>query len=152
MVAGWTRSPKTVSAELTGSKLAAAVILALATIVAAWSAYQATRWGGEQAKASRGALEARADASQLTTIYTAEVQVDVQLWTLWLQQAADDNEPGLAFVAERFRDEFKPAFEAWSTLVPDSETPPGTPFDLPEYAPETRDQAEARLDEFGGVR
>ena len=33
-------------------ELAAAVLLALATIVAAWSAYQATRWGGEQAKAS----------------------------------------------------------------------------------------------------
>ncbi len=37
-------------------ELAAAVILARATIVAAWSAYQATRWGGEQAKASRSAL------------------------------------------------------------------------------------------------
>ena len=126
-------------------ELAAAVILALATIVAAWSAYQATRWGGEQAKASRSALEARADASQLTTIFTAEIQVDVQLWTLWLQQTADENEPGTAFVAERFRDEFKPAFEAWLALVPEGEAPPGTPFDLPEYAPESRDQAEARL-------
>ena len=126
-------------------ELAAAVILALATIVAAWSAYQATRWGGEQAKASRSALEARADASQLTTIFAAEVQVDVQLWTLWLQQAADDNDVGVAFVEERFRDEFKPAFEAWSALAPAEEAPPGTPFDLPEYAPESRDEAEQRL-------
>jgi hypothetical protein len=126
-------------------ELAAAVILALATIVAAWSAYQATRWGGEQAKASRAALEARADASQLTTIYTAEIQVDVQLWTLWLQQASQDNEDGMAFVQERFRDEFKPAFEAWSALAPEGEAPPGTPFDRPEYAPESRDEAEQRL-------
>ena len=128
-------------------ELAAAVILALATIVAAWSAYQATRWGGEQAKASRGALEARADASQLTTIFTAEVQVDVQLWTLWLQQAADDNELGTDFVEERFRDEFKPAFDAWIAQAPEGEAPPGTPLDMPEYAPESRDEAEQRLEE-----
>ena len=128
-------------------ELAAAVILALATIVAAWSAYQATRWGGEQAKASRSALEARADASQLTTIYAAEVQVDVQLWTLWLQQASEDNEDGIAFVQERFRDEFKPAFEAWLAQVPEGEAPPGTPLEMPEYAPESRDQAEQRLED-----
>jgi hypothetical protein len=132
-------------------ELAAAVILALATIVAAWSAYQATRWGGVQAASSRSALEARASASQLTTIYAAEVQVDVQLWTLWLQQKANDDEPGAAFVEERFRDEFKPAFDAWIGLASEGEPPPGTPFALPEYAPESRTAAEARLvdsDEF----
>ena len=48
-------------------ELVAAVLLALATIVAAWSAYQATRWGGEQAKASRAALTAKTDAAQQTT-------------------------------------------------------------------------------------
>ena len=126
-------------------ELAAAVILALATIVAAWSAYQATRWGGEQSKASRAALEARADASQLTTVYTAEILVDVQLWTLWLQQASDDNQDGMVFVEERFRDEFKPAFESWISATPDGEAPPGTPFDQPEYAPDSRDEAEERL-------
>ena len=131
-------------------ELAAAVILALATIVAAWSAYQATRWGGEQAKASRSALEARADASQLTTIYTAEVQVDVQLWTTWLQQAADENDLGMAFVEERFREEFKPAFEAWLALVPEGEPPPGTPFDREEYAPGSRTDAEQRLADSEG--
>ena len=130
-------------------ELAAAIILALATIVAAWSAYQATRWGGEQAKASRAALEARADASQLTTILAAEIQVDVQLWTLWLQQSADENEIGQAFVEERFRDEFRPAFEAWIALVPEGEAPPGTPLEMPEYAPDSRDEAEQRLEESG---
>jgi hypothetical protein len=123
-------------------ELAAAVILALATIVAAWSAYQATRWGGEQATASRSALSAKTDAAQHTTIYGAEVQVDVQLWTLWLQQQADDNDTGAVYVEERFRDDFKPAFVAWLALVPEGEAAPGTPFDLAEYAPASRDEAE----------
>jgi len=123
-------------------ELAAAVILALATIVAAWSAYQATRWGGEQAKASRSALTAKTDAAQQTTIFGAQAQIDVQLWTLWLQQEADQNEPGAAFVEERFRDDFKPAFTSWRALAPEGEPPPGTPFELAEYAPAAREEAE----------
>ena len=116
-------------------ELAAAVLLALATIVAAWSAYQATRWGGEQAKASRGASKPR-PTQPSDTIFAAQVQVDVQLWTMWLQQAADDNELGRAFVEERFRDEFTPAFDAWLALCARGRAPPGTPFDMAEYAPE----------------
>ena len=131
-------------------ELAAAVLLALATIVAAWSAYQATRWGGEQASASRSALEAKTDAAQQTTTYAAQVQIDVQLWILWLEQAqldarSGDNTTDMAFVESRFRDEFKPAFEAWLALVPEGEAPPGRPFDLPEYVPEAREEAD-RLD------
>jgi len=135
-------------------ELAAAVILALATIVAAWSAYQATRWGGEQATASRSALTAKTDAAQQTTIFGASAQIDVQLWTLWLQQEADEHEAGSAFVAERFRDDFKPAFSAWLALVPAGEPAPGTPFDLDEYAPAARDEAErlnAEADVFADI-
>ena len=123
-------------------ELAAAVLLALATIVAAWSAYQATRWGGEQAKASRSALSAKTDAAQQMTIFGASAQVDVQLWTMWLQQRADDNLIAADFIEERFRDEFIPAFDAWLALSPDGEPPPGTPFDMEEYAPAARDDAE----------
>jgi hypothetical protein len=123
-------------------ELVAAVILALATIVAAWSAYQATRWGGEQAKASRSALSAKTDAAQQTTIFGTQAQVDVQLWTLWLQQRADESERGAAFVEERFREEFKPAFAAWRADVPEGEAPPGTPFTMAEYAPAARGEAE----------
>jgi hypothetical protein len=123
-------------------ELAAAVLLALATIVAAWSAYQATRWGGEQAKASRSALSAKTDAAQQMTIFGASAQVDVQLWTMWLQQRADENVVAADFIEDRFRDEFTPAFDAWLALSPDGEPPPGTPFDMEEYAPAARDDAE----------
>lgn len=123
-------------------ELAAAVILALATIVAAWSAYQATRWGGVQASSSRSAIEAKTDAAQQTSLYTTQVQVDLQVWTLWLQQVADQNDRGEAFVEARFRDEFKPAFESWISSVPEGEVPPGTPFDMPDYQPGARAEAD----------
>ncbi|HSM34363.1 MAG TPA: hypothetical protein VK987_09770 [Anaerolineae bacterium] len=132
-------------------ELAAAIILALATIVAAWSAYQATRWGGEQAKATRNALAAKADATQQTNIAATVVQIDVQLWTLWLQQHADENQAGADFVQIRFRDEFRPAFEAWLAQVPAGEAPPSTPFTMETYAPAAGAEAErlnAQADEF----
>ncbi|MEX1294754.1 MAG: hypothetical protein AB1Z67_01150 [Candidatus Limnocylindrales bacterium] len=123
-------------------ELAAAVILALATIVAAWSAYQATRWGGVQASSSRSAIEAKTDAAQQTSVYAALAQIDLQVWTLWLQQVADENESAEAFVEDRFRDEFRPAFESWVASVPEGEVPPGSPFDMPEYQPAARAEAD----------
>lgn len=123
-------------------ELAAAVLLALATIVAAWSAYEATRWSGVQAKATRSAIEARSAAGQQTTIYGSVVQIDVQSWITWLQQRATGNDSGAAFMQERFREEFRPAFDAWLALVPAGAIPPGTPFDLPEYAPAAKVEAD----------
>ncbi len=106
-------------------ELAAAVLLALATIVAAWSAYEATRWSGVQAKATRSAIEARSAAGQQTTIYGSVVQIDVQSWITWLQQRATGNDSGAAFMQERFREEFRPAFDAWLALVPAGAIRPG---------------------------
>ena len=123
-------------------ELAAAVLLALATIIAAWSAYQSTRWGGEQAAASNGALAARTAASQATTLFAGQTQVDVQLWVLWLQQRQTQETDAMGFVEDRFREEFKPAFAAWVAQVPASEVPPGTPFDMAEWTSEARDEAE----------
>ncbi len=123
-------------------ELVAAVLLAMATVLAAWSAYQSTRWGGEQAASSSGAASLRAQAAQQTTTFGTQTQIDVQMWLIWLQQAQQQNAAGQAFLEERFRDEFKPAFEAWIAQVPDGEVPPGRPFDLAEWTNVARDEAD----------
>lgn len=132
-------------------EVAAAILLALATVMAAWAAYQSTRWGGEQANAFSAANAARTEAAQETSVGGAQIQIDVQLWSLWLNvlnieyrdqlERTDDSALQLldaetvAFVAERFRDEFKPAQAAWLALEPPpgSVLPAGTPFDQEEY-------------------
>ncbi len=119
-------------------EVAAAVLLALATIVAAWSAYQATRWSGEQSRDTRNALTAKSDAAQQASIAGTLAEADVQLWIFWLEQVGldeitGDNAAGIAFAQERFRDEFKPAFDAWLALASEGEPPPGTPFEMEEY-------------------
>ena len=50
-------------------ELGAALLLALTTIMAAWTAYQATRWVGVQANAFSSAGAARTEAAQATTIF-----------------------------------------------------------------------------------
>jgi hypothetical protein len=122
-------------------ELVAAFILAGATIMAAWSAYQSTRWSGNQANASAAAGALRAESNAQTALFGATVGIDVQLWTLWLDQAAREDPQAMEFVAERFRDEFKPAFEEWLSSVPDGEPPPGTPFASELYAPATEAEA-----------
>ena len=123
-------------------ELCAAVLLALATIAAAWAAYQSTRWGGEQADAYSRAGALRTQATQANDLYAAKAQIDVEVWLSWLQQVADDDQRGADFLRERMRDEFKPAFEAWLAQVPAGEVPPETPFVMEAYQPADRALAE----------
>jgi hypothetical protein len=135
-------------------EVAAAILLALATIMAAWAAYQSTRWGGEQANAFSAAGAARTTAAQTTSVAAAQIQIDVQLWSLWLSLVAVDNEAGADFVEERFRDEFIPAFDAWLAQVPDGENPPDRPFDMEQYVVAERDRADelvAEADAFAAT-
>lgn len=123
-------------------ELAAAILLALATVMAAWSAYQSTRWSGVQANAYSSAAASRTEATQATNLYAAQLQIDVQTWLTWLEQRSSGNDVGADFLYARFRDEFRPAFDAWRGTVPEGEIPPGTPFERDEYQPaqETRAQ------------
>jgi len=135
-------------------ELAATILLSLATVAAAWSAYQSTRWGGVQANAFSASGAKRTEATQQNSIFAAQAQIDVMVWISYLEhrQAGDAN--GAEFLKERFREEFKPAFEAWNALVPAGELPPGTPFDLPEYQPGAKRlaaQLNAEADELGAT-
>ena len=128
-------------------ELVAAFVLAAATILAAWSAYQSTRWSGNQANASAEAGALRAEANRSSSIFAAQIGIDVQLWTVWLLQAQEQDRLAMDFLEERFREEFKPAFTAWLALTPVGEPPPGTPFELEEYQPQERTNAVRLLEE-----
>jgi hypothetical protein len=122
-------------------ELAAAVLLALATIVAAWSAYQATRWGGVQANAFSAAGAARTEATQQNSLYTAGLQIDVLVWIEYLKAREARDVLAVSFFEDRLRPEFRPALDAWLAQVPEGELPPGTPFGLDAYQPDAEQQA-----------
>ena len=65
----------------------------------------------------------------------------------WVDSYARDETELVDFYRERFRPEFKPAFEAWIATKPlVTEGAPRTPFVMPEYRLAARAEAD-RLDE-----
>lgn len=133
-------------------ELLAAAILALATIASAWSAYQATRWGGVQAEAYAQAGAARGESLRASDLADADLTIDVEYFAIWLDEVGQGgNEQVLALLERAFRPEFEPAFEAWLATDPlVNQDGPATPFEMEEYvlasaqeAEELRTEAEA---------
>jgi hypothetical protein len=116
-------------------ELVSALLLALATISAAWCAYQATRWSGVQANAYATAGASRQESVRASSRFNALVNIDVTVSLAFVEARRAGDADLAAFWDARFRPEFVPAFEAWRDTVPAGEIPDGTPFARPEYAP-----------------
>jgi hypothetical protein len=115
-------------------EIGATVLLALAAVAIAWSSYQATRWNGEQAKTASAVNKTRIEAARASDLANAQQQVDVATFMQWVDAYARDETELVNFYRGRFREEFKPAFEAWIATRPiRTEGAPLTPFVMPEY-------------------
>ena len=116
------------------AEIASTVLLALATVAIAWSSYEASRWSGEQSIAFSAASAARIESSRASTRAGQQAQIDVTLFAQWVNAYARNETKLRDFYFERFRDEFKPAVEAWLATKPLT-TPgaPRSPFAMPEY-------------------
>ncbi|HSG12854.1 MAG TPA: hypothetical protein VLA22_03205 [Gaiellaceae bacterium] len=119
------------------------LLLALATVATAWSGYQASRWSGEQSIAFSEANAARVESTRLSTRAGQEVQIDLALFTQWLDAYARDETKLVDFYEKRFRDEFEPAFEAWLATNPRTNAKaPLSPFAMPQYTLESQVEAD----------
>jgi hypothetical protein len=115
-------------------ELIAAVFLSIATLLTAWSAYQATRWSGEQAADYTTASALRTESVRAGGIARNQLLIDVNTFIAWLD-ATDEGDPTLATdIRDRMRTEFRPAFDEWLASVPSGELPAGTPFELDTYS------------------
>jgi hypothetical protein len=115
-------------------EIVATFLLSVAAIATAWSSYQATRWNGEQAKASGRTNAIRIEAARAQGLAEADTEVDVATFIQWVNARARE-QPGLAaFYRKRFRDEFARAFDAWIATRPfENPDAPATPFRMPQY-------------------
>ena len=140
-------------------EVGATILLAMATIATAWSGYQATRWGGETTKASGAANASRIAATRADDLANAQTQIDVATFSSWADAYAQGGIPvaetgtTLAdFYFARFREEFKPAIQAWIATMPlKNPDAPLTPFEMPEYKLVAREEA-ARQDAITEVK
>jgi hypothetical protein len=136
-------------------EVVATILLAVATVATAWSGYQASRWNGEQALAFSRASALRIESSKADALANAQTQVDVATFTQWVDAVARDEVELAAFYSRRFREEFKPAVEAWNATQPlTNENAPLTPFAMPEYTLAAREEAaqlEGQAEEFSAT-
>ena len=127
-------------------ELLVTVLLVVAALGTSWSSYQATRWNGEQAAAAGRTNAIRIDAARAQGLSQSQTQVDVATFIAWADAHGQGDRTRADFFVERFRDEFKPAFDAWMATRPftNPDAPP-TPFAMDAYQVASRDEA-ARLD------
>ena len=115
-------------------ELAATVLLAIAAVATAWAAYQSARWHGEQAKGQSASIAARVESTRAANVANRQAQVDVALFTQWVDAYARDETELADFYRNRFRAEFQPAFQAWAATRPRTNPDaPLSPFDMPQY-------------------
>jgi hypothetical protein len=124
-------------------ELAATVLLALAAVATAWAAYQSARWHGEQARAQSASIAARVESTRADNVASRQAQIDVALFTQWVDAYARDETELAGFYRKRFRPEFQPAFRAWVATRPRrNPDAPLSPFAMPQYKLAATAQAE----------
>jgi hypothetical protein len=117
-------------------ELFATILLAVAAVTTAWATYQSAEWRGQQAINTSKGIAARIQSSEAATHAGQQTQVDIGLFTQWLNAYAAGDDRLAAFYRRRFRPEFRPAFNAWLASHPKTNPKaPLTPFAMPQYHP-----------------
>jgi hypothetical protein len=115
-------------------ELVATVLLAVAAVATAWASYQSARWHGEQARAQSASVAARVESTRAANVANRQGEIDVALFTQWVDAYARNETELAAFYDKRFRPEFKPAFDAWVATRPrKNPSAPLSPFAMPQY-------------------
>lgn len=119
-----------------GIELLAVIVLSVTAVLTAWSGFESSKWGGEMSIAFSKASTARIEAARFDAQADAERGFDLNIFGVYVQAVAEEDERLQEFVQERFTDHFRVAFDAWMALDPleNPDAPPG-PFAMPEYQP-----------------
>jgi hypothetical protein len=121
----------------------ATVILALAAVATAGSGYEADRWHGAKALAFSHANAARLESTRASDLANAQREIDVAVFTQWVDAYARRESRLADFYRKRFRSEFQPAVAAWVATHPlKNANAPLTPFAMSAYRLAATAQAE----------
>jgi hypothetical protein len=115
-------------------EVVATVLLGLAALATAWSGYQASLWDGIQSSNYTQASALRTRASQKLTEANQSRLGDLSVFENFIDATVAGDTELADFYRQRFRDEFEPAYEAWTALDPltNPDAPP-SPLAMPEY-------------------
>lgn len=133
-----------------GLELLAVVVLSVTAVLTAWSGFESSKWGGEMSISFSQASTARLEAARYDAQADAERGFDLNVFGIYVQAVAEEDQRLQEFVEERFTDHFLVAFDAWTALEPlASPDAPPSPFAMAEYQPPSEAlaaEADARAD------
>ncbi len=113
-----------------------AALLAAATLATAYSAYEATRWSGQQSTLYAQAGAARSQSTKEDSRGYSLLSIDATLFSQMLYAYSEDNMELFNSFRTRLRSEFKPVFNEWLREDPlNNPKAAPTPFSLPSYQP-----------------
>lgn len=116
-------------------ELISAVVMAVATILTAWSAYQSARWGGESSLHELRVVGAMVNQSRYSNLAEQRRSLDVGLFGQWAGAVSAGDARLADFIFNRFPEPLKTAVVVWQATDPLNNTAaPSSPFMMPEYA------------------
>lgn len=127
--------------------LAIVVLLAVSSLLAAWSGHQTSLWSGNQSMFITEAERKQTEATRASIVGYQMMQIDVALFLDWLLAEQGGNAEMADFYEARFPAHLRTAFDAWEANDPlRNPDAPSDPFRMAAYAvPQLGDAA--RLDE-----
>jgi tetratricopeptide (TPR) repeat protein len=126
------------------------LLLLFATINSTYCVYEAHKWGGVQGISFGDSSRMRAESIRMDALANSQTMIDVQVFLEWVNAKKSNDTVRADFLKNRFREEFRPAFEAWGNqpeVLNPGDFPPGTPFGFSQYQPESRKAAIQLADE-----
>lgn len=134
------------------TEIITAIMLGFVAVATAWSGYQAARWGGVQSTLYNEASAKRVESIRAQTSAGQMIMVDIGLFTSFADAYSTGDEFLATFYYDRFREEFKPAFEAWIATEPlKNPNAPLSPFSMSEYDPPLLKKAEELEEEASSL-
>jgi hypothetical protein len=110
------------------------VILAIASLAAAWSGFQAAGWSGEQAALYTSAGSTRIESTRAANLANHQLTIEVGLFNGWAEAYVNGDTDLMAFYRNRMLPEVETALAAWIATDPlNNPDAPLEPFAMPGF-------------------
>lgn len=128
--------------DLSHLEIFAVLLIALTAVLTAWSAFEASKWGGVMSIKFSEANATRTESVRLSDEANRQLTIDVSLFTSYANAFYQGDQEEADFVRQRFPDRLDVATDAWEATDPlTSADAPETPFDMAEYVLAPADRA-----------
>src|SRR5919106_1401745 len=99
-------------------ELLSVLLIALTAVLTAWSAFEASKWGGVMSIRFAEAGAARTESVRAANQATQQTAIDVGLFTDYADAVARNDERLAAFLSDRFPDRLAVATDPWEATQP----------------------------------